>query len=80
MYKYTAIFLFSGAALLAQQVSDAVVVGTVLDQGQAAINGAVVRLTHVATDAVTEVHTDDHGQYRTPPIRIGDYTIAIEAS
>ncbi len=28
---------------------------------------------------MTQVHTDEHGQYRTPPLRLGDYSISVEA-
>jgi len=47
---------------------------------QASISGARVKLTHVKTNGVKEVRTDDRGQFRTPPLRIGEYTVRIEAS
>jgi hypothetical protein len=56
-----------------------IVVGSVSDPTRASISGACVKLTHVATNAAIEVRTDDRGQYRTPPLRIGEYTIGIEA-
>ncbi|HMD48102.1 MAG TPA: hypothetical protein VKG79_03350, partial [Bryobacteraceae bacterium] len=31
-------------------------------------------------DARIQVHTGDRGEYRTPPLRIGEYTISIEAA
>ncbi|MEQ1936575.1 MAG: carboxypeptidase-like regulatory domain-containing protein, partial [Fimbriimonadaceae bacterium] len=65
---------------MAQQANDAVVLGNVLDASQASVSGATVRLTHVATNGVTEVRTDDRGAYRTPPLRIGEYTVSVEAS
>jgi hypothetical protein len=64
---------------VAQQVDDAIVVGTVFDPSHAAVSGATVKLTHVATNAITEVRTDSHGDYRTPSLKIGEYAIAIEA-
>jgi hypothetical protein len=64
---------------VAQQVDDAVVVGTVFDASRAAVSGATVRLTHVATNAVTEVHSDARGEYRTPSLKIGEYVIAVQA-
>ncbi len=79
-------FIFFAAAISAvalsafgQQANDAVVVGSVFDTSQAAIKGASVTLTHVATNAVTEVRTDEHGQYRTSSLRIGEYTISVQA-
>jgi Carboxypeptidase regulatory-like domain len=64
---------------MAQQVDDAIVVGTVFDSSRATVSGATVKLTHSATNAVTEVHTDQHGEYRTPSLKIGEYVIAVEA-
>jgi hypothetical protein len=67
------------AGLYGQQGGDAVVVGTVLDSSQAAVQSARVTLTHLATGAVIEALTGERGDYRTPPVRIGEYTIVIEA-
>jgi len=63
----------------AQQVDNAIVVGTVFDSSRAVVSGAVVKLTHVTTNAVTEVRTDGHGEYRTPSLKIGEYLINVEA-
>ena len=70
----------TGLSASAQQANDAVLVGSVLDSSQASISGARVKLTHVKTNGVKEVRTDDRGQFRTPPLRIGEYTVRIEAS
>jgi hypothetical protein len=64
---------------VAQQVDDAIVVGTVFDASHATVSGADVRLTHLATNAVTEVRTDARGEYRTPSLKIGEYVIVVEA-
>ncbi len=72
-------FLFlavSGA--FAQTTDDALIVGTVTDPTGAVVSGASVKLLHIATNATTEVRTDDRGEYRTPPLRIGEYIIDIE--
>lgn len=63
----------------AQQADNAIVVGTVYDPTHAAIAGATVTLTHVSTNAVTEVHTDTRGEYRTPSLKIGEYTVDFQA-
>ena len=73
------VFSLSSLAAFGQQADDAIVVGSVSDPTRASISGASVKLTHVATNAAVEVRTDDRGQYRTPPLRIGEYTISIEA-
>src|SRR5580658_7536709 len=67
------------ASAVAQQVDDAIVVGTVFDSSHAAVTGAVVKLTHLATNAVTEVRTDARGEYRTQSLKIGEYAITVEA-
>jgi Carboxypeptidase regulatory-like domain/TonB dependent receptor len=64
---------------IAQQVDSAVVVGTVFDATHAIVAGATVRLTHLATNAVTEVVTDARGDYRTSSLKIGEYSIVAEA-
>ena len=51
-----------------------------MDATQSVVQAATVSLTHLATGAAIQVHTDDRGEYRTPPLRIGEYTIAIEAN
>lgn len=81
MSKFIALFIFTALTVssFGQQVSDAIVLGTVLDPSQAAVQSATITLTHLATAAVTQVRTDERGQYRTPPVRIGEYSISIEA-
>jgi len=64
---------------VAQQVDDAIIVGTVFDSSHGTVSGAAVRLTNLATNAVTEVRTDARGEYRTPSLKIGEYAIAVEA-
>jgi hypothetical protein len=77
-------FLFiaalAGAAGVAhaQQANTAVVVGTVVDSTDAAVPGASIALTHTDTSTTTTVVSDEKGQYRTAPLRIGDYTITVE--
>src|ERR1700684_3908411 len=74
------VFSLSASLILeAQQVENAVVVGSVLDPSRAAVSDAAITLTHLATDSKVEVRTDDRGEYRTPPLRIGEYTISFEA-
>ena len=64
---------------VAQQADNAIVVGTVFDSSRAAVSGAIVRLTHISTNASTELRTDERGQYRTPSLRIGGYVVSVEA-
>jgi hypothetical protein len=68
------------ASLLAQQGGEAIVVGTVTDTTRSVVQGATITLTHLATNTSIQVYTDEHGEYRTPPLRIGEYAIGIEAN
>ncbi len=82
MSKFISLFIYTAFTVTSfgQQVSDAIVVGTVLDPSQSAVQSATSpRLLHLATASAIQVRTDERGQYRTPPVRIGEYTISIEA-
>jgi hypothetical protein len=74
-----ALLLVFARIVAGQQSSDAVVVGSVFDASRGAIPGASVALTHLATNSTIELRTDERGQFRTPPIRIGEYGISIAA-
>jgi hypothetical protein len=74
-----ALLLGAVSHAMAQQADDAIVVGTVFDPTHAAVSGATVQLTHLSTNAVTEIRTDERGQYRTPSLRIGEYILSVEA-
>jgi Carboxypeptidase regulatory-like domain len=76
----TAVLLTSPIGAFAQQGGEAIVVGTVVDATQSVVQAATISLTHLATGAAIQLHTDERGEYRTPPLRIGEYTIAIEAN
>src|ERR1700684_2461034 len=74
------VFSLSASLILeAQQVENAVVVGSVLDPSRAAVSDAAITLTHPATDSKVEVRTGERGESRAPPLRIGEYAISIEA-
>ncbi|MEI9812552.1 MAG: carboxypeptidase regulatory-like domain-containing protein [Acidobacteriota bacterium] len=70
--------LFS-ASLFAQQANDAIVVGTVVDGAGASVQGALVTVLQASTQSAVQVRTDSRGQFRTPLLRIGDYSVLIEA-
>jgi hypothetical protein len=74
------IVIFAGVSAYGQQAEDALVLGTVLDTSGAVVAGAIVKVTHVSTNASVEVRSDQSGEYRTPPLRIGEYTISVEAA
>jgi Carboxypeptidase regulatory-like domain len=79
------LFLAAAATLfvstaIAQVATDAVITGTVTDSTQTAIEGADVNITSVATGVETRTTTNSLGQYRTPPLKIGAYTVSIESN
>lgn len=54
-------------------------VGTVSDASGAVIAGARVKLRHAGTGAVSTAESSASGYYRTPPLRIGEYVVDVEA-
>jgi hypothetical protein len=74
-----AIVVSSSIPGVAQKADDAIIVGTIFDASRAIVSGATVRLTHLATNALTEVRTGARGDYRTPSLKIGEYVISVEA-
>src|SRR3984885_10053549 len=70
--------LFSPTVMLAQ-TDTATIVGTVVDQSGAALPNAAVTLTNLGTNQKTVVKTDSAGSFVATPLKIGDYSIAVEA-
>jgi hypothetical protein len=68
------------ASASAQVATDAVITGVVTDATQRAIEGATVSIRNIATGQTTTARTDNHGEYRTPPLKIGEYTVDIEGT
>jgi hypothetical protein len=52
----------------------------VTDSTQRAINGATVVIRNVATGVTASSNTNGLGEYRTPPLKIGEYTVEIQSS
>jgi len=69
----------SSLSLWGQQSNDAVILGSVTDASLAAVAGATVTVTSAATSSITQVQTDGRGEYRTPPLRIGEYRVTVGA-
>ncbi len=83
MYRcfYAALALALGLALpaAAQQADTALIVGTVSDTTGAVIPGVTVTFNHVETGTVYTSETNESGNYRSNPLRIGAYLVVIEA-
>jgi Carboxypeptidase regulatory-like domain len=62
------------------QLDSGIIVGTLHDPSGAAVGSATVTFTSNATSAEWKVMTDDKGEYVSPPLRVGRYTVRAEAS
>src|SRR6266849_9473955 len=71
------VFLFTASALLAQ-VATGLIVGTLHDQTGAIVPGATITATEVNTNTKFVTHSDAAGNYFSPPLRVGTYTVTAE--
>jgi hypothetical protein len=76
--KLIVAFLFLVTPTFAQLDSGSIV-GYVHDQSGAAVQSATVLITSQATNANWTVKSDDHGDYVSPPLRAGLYSVRVEA-
>ena len=79
--KLAIICLFSVAAVsvLNAQVDTATIVGTVQDPSGGVVPGAAVTATEVNTNIKTSTRADASGNYAITPLKIGEYTVSVEA-
>ncbi len=61
------------------QVDSGVVLGSVTDQSDAIVRGAKVSLRNENTGFTATTLSGDRGEYEFSPVRIGTYTITVEA-
>jgi hypothetical protein len=74
------VFIALAASLAAfAQSESASVVGTVTDSSGAAIPGVNVTITSTATNVGSTVQTSSDGNYTSPPLQPGRYSVAAEA-
>src|SRR5713226_4478461 len=77
--KKLALFAFALPALMLAQVDTGLIVGTLHDQSGAVVPGATVTANEVNTNTRTIMHSDAGGNYFSPPLRVGKYTVSAEA-
>src|SRR5438045_682451 len=70
--------LFSGQSLYAQLADRAEITGIVTDASGAAVPDAKVSIINQDTGAKIVVGTNSAGNYSTPPLPLGTYTIEVE--
>ena len=75
-----ALSLFVAAGMLVAQELAGRIQGSVADATGAVIPGASVTATHVATNTIYRGTTSRVGRFVIPSVRLGRYTIAVEAS
>jgi hypothetical protein len=61
------------------QQDTGLITGQVLDESGAPIANASVEVKNIGTGIVSKVLTGQEGSYTTPPLRIGTYSVAVEA-
>ena len=72
------LLLLSATAVWAQ--STAAIKGTVMDQNGAALAGAKITVTNVATAVARTVQSDSTGSYSVPSLPVGTYDVTVEAT
>ncbi|HZU27327.1 MAG TPA: TonB-dependent receptor [Bryobacteraceae bacterium] len=73
------LFGFLSAIPLLAQVDTGTITGTVHDQTGAAVPSATVTITEKNTNVSTVVHSDGQGDYTSPPLHVGNYTVTASA-
>ncbi len=74
-----AILVLASGSLTAQELTGRLD-GTVMDATKAVLPGAAVTATHVATNTVYTSTTSSNGRFTFPNVRLGRYTVAVEAT
>jgi len=67
-------------AAQAQTAASSTIVGTVTDQSSAAIPGATIKITNVATGVSLTATANGSGQYTFPTVTPGTYTVQVTKS
>ena len=73
------LFVASAVTLVNAQVDTATIVGTVQDSSGAVVPAATVSATEVNTNLKTSTRADASGNYVITPLKVGSYTVAVEA-
>src|SRR5260370_4356801 len=77
-FLFCALVAFSGQTLYAQLADRAEITGLVTDTSGAGVPDAKVTITNQDTGAKIVVGTNSAGNYSTPPLQLGTYTIEVE--
>src|SRR5579871_6134958 len=72
------LLLFGGSTLFGQSES-ASIVGTVTDSSGAALAGVAISIRNTQTNATLNVQSAGDGNYTSPPLQPGSYSVTVEA-
>lgn len=75
-----AVCTLAGALAGFGQINTATILGSVTDASGAAVPGAVVTVTHMATQVTQTAETDGAGAYALERLPIGEHMLAVKAS
>src|SRR5260221_6584151 len=78
VFVFCVFVALSGQNLYAQQADRAVITGIVTDASGSAVPDAKVTITSQETGTKTVVGTNSAGNYSTPPLTLGTYTVEVE--
>jgi hypothetical protein len=78
-FHCAALFLFLLATALFTFGQEATIVGSITDPSGAAVAGAAVTITNSETGQTHHFTTGSEGEFVAPDIRIGHYTVRVEA-
>src|ERR1700749_2803823 len=73
-------FVFAFTAPAWAQTINGNIVGTVTDEQGAAVPGATITVTNVATGAERTAMTNEEGLYRIAGLPVGNYSVKIDKS
>src|SRR5438874_1642725 len=79
VFRYAALLL-AGLGAASAQVSTGTITGYVHDSTDAAIVGAKVDITQLATSEHRETITNERGEFTAPYLRRGEYSVTVTAT
>src|SRR5688572_30624919 len=78
LFALALLALLGSATVVYAQVASATLTGIVKDSTGAILPGVKVSVTHLETNIVREVYTNDTGNYRVPALNPGTYKLETE--
>ena len=79
IFAAVALSVFISAGYVFAQEVTGTISGTVVDETKAVVPGATVKATHVATNTVYTATSSSSGSFVFPKVRLGTYSVSVEA-